>query len=309
MRIVRGLINARPADRGCVVAIGTFDGMHLGHQAIFARVTGRARDLGVPPAVLTFEPSPREYLDPDNAPPRLMRLRDKSRALGGYGIDRVLLLRFDQRLRSWDGPEFIERVLHNGFGVRHVVVGAGFTFGRRRSGDIELLRQFGAMQGFGVDVVAPLELDGERVSSTQVREALVAGQTDRVRRLLGRDFRMSGRVISGRKLGRTLGYATANMRLHRRVSPVAGVYAVRVGGAGEGTLPGVASVGVRPTLGGGEPLLEVHLFDFGGDLYGRYLDVDFVAKLRDEVHFPSVEAMIRRIDADASAARQILTAG
>ncbi len=309
MRIVRGLINARPADRGCAVAIGTFDGMHLGHQAIFARLTGRAREFGVPPAVLTFEPSPREYLDPDNAPPRLMRLRDKASTLGRYGIDHVLLLRFDQRLRSWDGAEFIERVLHGGLDVRHVVVGAGFTFGSRRSGDVAMLRRSGVTHGFGVDVVEPLELDGERVSSTRVRAALVAGQMDRVRRLLGRDFRMSGRVMSGRKLGRTLGYATANMRLHRRVSPVSGVFAVRVCGAGPGSLPGVASVGVRPTLGGGEPLLEVHLFDFGGDLYGRYLEVDFVEKLRDEVHFPSVDAMIRRIDADASAARQILMAG
>jgi len=189
------------------------------------------------------------------------------------------------------------------------VVGAGFTFGRRRSGNIELLRQFGALHGFGVEVVEPIELDGERVSSTRVREALVTGQMDRVRRLLGRDFRMSGRVIRGRRLGRTLGYATANMRLHRRVSPVSGVFAVRVHGAGEGPLPGVASVGVRPTLGGGEPLLEAHVFDFGGDLYGRYLQVDFVEKLRDEVRFPSVDAMILRIHADASAARQILTAG
>lgn len=309
MRIVRGLVNARPADRGGVVAIGTFDGMHLGHQAIFARVVGNARVLGVPPAVLTFEPSPREYLDPDNAPPRLMRLRDKASALGRYGIDRMVLLRFDEQLRSWGGEAFIGRVLHDGLAVRHLVVGAGFTFGRRRSGDIELLRQFGALHGFGVEVVEPVELDGERVSSTRVREALATGQMDRVRRLLGRDFRMSGRVIRGRRLGRTLGYATANMRLHRRVSPVAGVFAVRVHGAGEEPLPGVASVGVRPTLGGGEPLLEAHVFDFDGDLYGRYLQVDFVEKLRDEVRFPSVDAMIVRIHADASAARRILTAG
>ena len=309
MRIVRGLVNARPADRGCAVAIGTFDGMHLGHQAIFARLTARARELGTAPAVLTFEPSPREYLDPDSAPPRLMRLRDKARAFGRQGVDRIVLLRFDERLRSWDGAAFIERVLAGGLGVRHVVVGAGFTFGRGRSGNEDLLRDSGAVHGFGVDVVEPFELDGERVSSTRVREALVAGRMDRVRHLLGRDFRMSGRVISGRKLGRTLGYATANMRLHRRVAPVAGVFAVRVGGAAEGLLPGVASVGVRPTLGGGEPLLEVHLFDFGGDLYGRYLEVDFVEKLRDEVRFPSVDAMILRIHADASEARQILQAG
>lgn len=309
MRIVRGLLNARPSDRGCVVTTGNFDGMHLGHQAIFGRAVQRARELGVPPAVVTFEPNPREYLDPDNAPPCLMRLRDKAGALGRYGINRLVLLRFNEELRSWDARQFIDRVLDRALGAKQVVIGAGFTFGRRRSGNVDTLRDAGGRCGFGVDVVEPVGLDGERVSSTRVREALAAGRMDLVRRLLGREFRMSGRVISGRRLGRTLGYATANMRLHRSVLPVSGVFAVRVQGAGDGVMPGVASVGVRPTLGGGEPLLEVHLFDFGGDLYGRYLEVDFIERLRDEVRFPSVDAMIARIHEDASAARRILMAG
>lgn len=309
MRIVRGLINARPADRGCVAAIGNFDGMHLGHQAIFGRAVGRARELGVPPVLVTFEPNPREYFDPDNAPPCLMRLRDKAHVLGRYGIDRLVLLRFDATLRAWDGRQFIERVLDRALGARGVVIGAGFTFGHRRSGNVALLREAGARHGFGVEVVEPVELDGERVSSTRIREALAAGRMALVRRLLGREFCMSGRVIRGRRLGRTLGYATANIRLHRRVLPVAGVFAVRVHGLGDRVMPGVASVGVRPTLGGGEPLLEVHLFDFSGDLYGRYLEVEFVEKLRDEIRFPSVDEMVLRIHADASAARQILAAG
>jgi riboflavin kinase/FMN adenylyltransferase len=309
MKIVRGLTNARPSDRGCVLTIGNFDGMHLGHESIVRQLLDRGLEHGLPTALLTFEPNPREFFDPASAPARLMRLRDKAARLAEMGVDRLVLLKFDERLRTWDATTFVERVLVEALGVRHVVIGSAFRFGRGRSGTVELLRAAGRTNGFGVDEVDAVAIDGERVSSTRVRAALASGDLDTVRRLLGRDYRMTGRVMEGRRLGRTLGYATANLRLHRRVSPVAGVFAVRVHGAAGAPLPGVASVGSRPTVGGGEILLEAHIFDWQGDLYGRYLGVDFVAKLREESHFPDLDALVARMHVDAREARRILGIG
>lgn len=309
MKIVRGLTNARASDRGCVLAIGNFDGMHLGHEAIVGHLAARGREHGLPTAVLTFEPNPREFFDPDNAPARLMRLRDKAARLAELGVDRLVLLKFDARLRAWDGATFVERVLVEALGARHVVIGSAFRFGRGRSGTVDLLRQLGARDGFDVDEVDAVQVGGERVSSTRIRGALAAGDLDTARLLLGRDYRMTGRVMEGRRLGRTLGYATANLRLHRRVSPVSGVFAVRVQGAADGTHPGVASVGTRPTVGAGEVLLEVHLFDWQGDLYGRYLGVDFVSKLREESKFENLDALVAQMNADAGAARALLGVG
>jgi riboflavin kinase/FMN adenylyltransferase len=306
MKIVRGLTNARPSDRGCVLTIGNFDGMHLGHEEIVRQLLVRGREHALPTALLTFEPNPREYFDPANAPARLMRLRDKAARLAELGVDRLILLKFDERLRSWDGSAFIERVLVEALGVRHIVIGSAFRFGKGRSGTVGLLRSAGKVLGFGVDEVGAVEVDGERVSSTRIRAALARGDLATARRLLGRDYRMTGRVMEGRRLGRTLGYATANLRLHRRVSPVSGVFAVRVLGAGDGPMPGVASVGSRPTVGGGEILLEAHVFDWQGDLYGRYLGVDFVTKLREESKFPDLDALVARMHVDAREARQIL---
>jgi len=308
MKIVRGLTNARPSDRGCVLAIGNFDGMHLGHEAIVEHLAARGREHRLPTAVLTFEPNPREFFDPANAPARLMRLRDKASRLAELGVDRLILLKFDERLRSWDGTSFVERVLVDGLGVRHVVIGSAFRFGKGRTGTVDLLRQLGGSRGFEVDEVAAVEVAGGRVSSTRIRGALAAGDLDTARLLLGRDYRMTGRVMQGRRLGRTLGYATANLRLHRKVTPVSGVFAVRVEGAGDGIRPGVASVGTRPTVGGGEVLLEVHLFDWQGDLYGRYLGVDFVSKLREESKFENLDALVAQMHDDARAARVLLGA-
>jgi len=309
MKIVRGLTNARPSDRGCVLAIGNFDGLHLGHEAILERLAARGREHGLPTAVLTFEPNPREFFDPANAPARLMRLRDKAARLAELGLDRLILLKFDERLRGWDGRSFVERVLVEALGIRHVVIGSAFRFGRGRTGTVDLLREAGQRHGFGVDEVDAVRIGGETVSSTRIRAALAAGDLDTARLLLGRDYRMTGRVMEGRRLGRTLGYATANLRLHRKVTPLSGVFAVRVEGAGEGRLPGVASVGTRPTVGGGEVLLEVHLFDWQGDLYGRYLGVDFVSKLREESKFENLEALVAQMHVDARAARAVLGAG
>jgi riboflavin kinase/FMN adenylyltransferase len=309
MLIIRGIQSARAASRGCVVAIGSFDGLHLGHQAILEKLKSRSHENGLPAKVLTFEPHPREFFAPQSAPARLMRLRDKAEMLDAMGVSELRVLRFDAALSAWDGVTFIDRILDRGMRAKQIVTGAGFRFGRNRSGDVELLRSEGAKRGFEVhDVPLLLDVGGGYVSSTRVRAALAAGRLDEARLLLGRDYGIPGLVIEGMHLGRKIGFPTANIRLYRRVSPVAGVFAARVSGAGLKRHPGVAAVGTRPTVGGVEMLLEVHLFDFDGDLYGRRLMVDFIAKLRDEEHYPDLETMVAQIRRDASQARELLGA-
>ncbi len=296
------------ARRDCVVAIGNFDGMHLGHQAIIGTLLQQGRAAGLAAAVLSFEPHPREYLAPLSAPARLMRLRDKAEALAALGVDELRLLRFDARIAAWEAETFIERVLVGAMGAKRVVIGEGFRFGQGRGGDIALLAREGAARGFAVTAAAPIIAGGRPVSSTRVREALAAGRLDEAKSLLGREYRMSGRVIEGTRLGRRLGFPTANMRLHRRLTPLAGIFAVRVSGPGLARRPGVASVGTRPTVGGKEWLLEAHLFDFDRDLYRARLVVDFVARLRDELRFDSLEAMTQQMYRDAARARELLAA-
>lgn len=308
MLIRRGDEPCRDARRGCVVAIGNFDGLHLGHQAILDVLRNCSRKQGLPAAVLTFEPQPREYFAPEAAPARLMRLRDKAVKLAALGIDELRVLRFDAALSQWDGMTFIERVLLRAMGAKQVVIGEGFRFGRGRGGDASLLREAGAARGYGVAVVPPLLIGGQRASSTRLREALSCGRLVEARQLLGRDYRMSGRVVPGARLGRRLGFPTANIRLQRRKSPLAGIFAVRVSGLALERRPGVASVGTRPAVGGKEWLLEVHLFDFDADLYRQRLDVDFVARLRDEVAYDNLDAMTEQMHRDAARARELLAA-
>lgn len=306
MQLVRGLHNLRRAHRGATIAIGNFDGVHRGHQAIVACAREHARTLGVPALAMTFEPHPREYFDPSGAPARLMRVTDKAAALASHGIDATLVMRFDRRLQQLDGRQFIDVVLCRSLAARHVVIGDGFVFGRGRSGDVALLEQVGREAGFGVSVVPPFTLDGERVSSTAVRGRLAAGDLDGAARLLGAPYAICGRVIRGRQLGRELGYPTANLRLHRQRVPLSGIFAVRVSGHGLDGAPAVASLGTRPMVGGVEPLLEVHVFDYSGDLYGRRLRIEFHRKLRDEAVFDDLAAMVRQMDADSRAARAAL---
>lgn len=306
MELVRGLVNLRDAHRGAVVTIGNYDGVHRGHQHMLATVTGRARELGLPATVVTFEPTPREYFEGDSAPARLMRLREKLEALPLYGVDRVVVLRFDSRMQAMGADEFVERLLVRGLGARHVVVGHDFHYARRREGNIDTLRAAGERHGYAVEEVGRFLVDGERVSSSLVREALGRGDLARAGLLLGRPYRMAGRVRRGQQLGRRLGYPTANLALHRKVVPLWGVFAVRVSGAGLVDHPAVASLGTRPTIDGTEPLLEVHVFDHDGDLYGRYLDVDFVRRLRDERRFESLDSLVEQMHRDAAEARELL---
>jgi riboflavin kinase/FMN adenylyltransferase len=307
MELIRGMHNLRDRHRGCVATIGNYDGVHRGHQHMITAVREKARALAVPAVVITFEPTPREYFEGPAAPSRLTRLREKLEALELYGVDRVVVLRFDDRMRGMGAAEFVDRLLVSGLGVRHVVVGHDFHFARRREGTIETLRAAGAEHRFTVEEVDQFLLDGERVSSSLVREALNRGELARATRLLGRPYRMAGRVRLGKKLGRTLGFPTANLALHRKVVPLWGIFAVRVSGAGLVDHPAVSSLGTRPTVNGTDPLLEVHLFDFDGDLYGRCLDVDFIARLRDERKFDSLDALVAQMHRDAAAARAVLS--
>ena len=308
MLIRRGLTPGQNADRGCVVAVGNFDGLHLGHQAILAVLTERGREEDWPAAVLSFEPHPREYFARTATPARLMRLRDKAEGFAARGIAELRVLRFDAALAGMEAETFIEQVLVRAMRAKRVVIGEGFRFGRNRGGDVAALRRAGATAGFAVDEVASQIHAGAVVSSTRVREALAAGRLDEATGLLGREFRISGRVIAGKALGRRLGMPTANIRLHRRVSPVTGIFAVRVTGAGLERRAGVAAVGTRPTVGGTECLLEAHVFYLERDLYRERLSVDFVARLRDEEHFADLNALADQMQRDGQRARALLNA-
>ncbi|HVN41433.1 MAG TPA: bifunctional riboflavin kinase/FAD synthetase [Steroidobacteraceae bacterium] len=306
MELIRGLHNLRERHRGSVVTIGNFDGVHRGHQHMLSAVVAKARAHGLPATVLTFEPTPREYFEGEAAPSRLMRLREKVEALGLYGVDRVVVMRFDRRMQGMGAEEFVDRLLVAGLGTRHLIVGHDFHFARKREGNLKTLLEAGRVHGFTVEEVGRFLTDGERVSSSLVRDALGRGELERARLLLGRPYRMAGRVRRGQQLGRRLGYPTANLALHRKVVPLWGIFAVRVSGAGLIDHPAVVSLGTRPTINGTYPLLEVNVFDFDGDLYGRYLSVDFVQRLRDEKRFESLDALVEQMHRDAAQARAIL---
>lgn len=301
---IRGLHRLEQRHYGCVATIGAFDGVHLGHQAILRQVTDKARELGVPSLVMVFEPQPHEYFSRERAPARLTRLREKVTALFAAGVDRVLCLQFNSRLRSMTAHAFVEQVLVNGLGVKHLVIGDDFRFGCDRSGDYALLQSAGETHGFTVSDTATCEFDGERISSTRIRQLLENDQFEQVEKLLGRPFSVTGRVVHGLRLGRSLGAPTANVGLGRYRSPVQGVYAVEVEVAGQ-HYPGAANVGVRPTLGGGhKPLLEVHIFDFSNTLYGECIRVIFRSKLRNEEKFESLEALAAQIQKDIVKGRE-----
>lgn len=302
-RFIRGLHNLPPEPLGVVATIGTFDGIHRGHQAIMEQVKARSREYGLPSMAMMFEPHPREYFGREQAPARLMRLREKVEALLDEGIDRIFCLQFNRVLRSMTAREFIERVLVDGVGVRCLIVGDDFRFGCDRAGDSAMLEAAGREFGFEVIDTATVEFEGRRISSTWVREELEAGNFQRAEALLGKRFSIKGRVVHGQHLGRQLGVPTANVNLKRHRAPLNGVYIVEVELDGE-NLPGVANVGVRPTVGDLiEPILEVHLLNWEGDLYGRRITVTFLDKVREEYRFPDVETLRRQIHRDIDTAK------
>jgi riboflavin kinase/FMN adenylyltransferase len=307
MELVRGLHNISQRHWGCVLTVGNYDGVHLGHQQMIGVLKARAAQLRSAATVLVFEPSSKEFIDPDGAPPRLTRWREKFLALAAQGVERLVTLRFDECMRAMTPRSFVDELIVERLGTRHMVVGDDFRYGSNAGGTIESLRAAGQEHGFGVEQIAPFCFDGVRVSSTAVRERLELADYPGAARLLGRPYRMIGRVVHGRRLGRALGFPTANLRLMRRKPPVWGISAVWVHGIDSRPLPGVASLGTRPTVNGVEPLLEVHVFDFSGDLYGRAIEVEFVAKLRDEVKFESLDAMMVQMKIDGARARDLLS--
>jgi riboflavin kinase/FMN adenylyltransferase len=307
MQVHRGI--PEQADTAAVLTIGNFDGVHLGHQALLTLLTGKARELGLPAVVLTFEPHPREYFSPVDAPARLASLREKLLLLDTAGVDRCHICRFDAHFAAQPAQAFIDDILVRGLGVRHLFIGDDFRFGARRQGNFAMLQEAGARQRFGIESMPTLAVAGERVSSSAVRAALAEGDLGHAARLLGRPYSIAGRVAHGDKLGRQLGFPTANIQMKHRRPALSGVYVVSVEGLTLGTVSGVANIGLRPTATtNGRARLEVHLFDWTQDCYGAHIRVHFLHRLRPEHKFASLDALRAQIALDAQAARQWLAA-
>ena len=304
MELIRGLHNLRPRHRGCVATIGAFDGVHLGHQSVIRLLLEESAELGLPSLVIVFEPLPREYFAPLEAPARLMSFREKFGALEQLGVDRILRIRFTEHLQTMSAQEFIDDIFVGGLGARYIVLGDDFRFGNDREGDLALMRQQGERYGFVAVPTPTHSFEEERVSSTRIRQVLAAADFGQAEKLLGRPYSISGKVVYGRQLGRTLGAPTANLELHRLRAPLHGVYVVTVSGAGLQDAPAVANVGTRPTVNDSiKANLEVHLLDWDGNIYGNTIEVTFCAKLREEQKFASVEELQKHIDKDIERAR------
>ena len=308
MRLVRhaGDLPFTYLAEGSVVTIGAFDGIHLGHQQLLRRVVDIATENGMPAVAMSFEPMPKEFFLREKPPARLMRFREKYDALAERDVRLFFCPRFNAAMRDISAADFIRQILVHGLNVRHLVVGDDFRFARRREGSLDDLRRVGPALGLAVEQVPSVIVDDVRVSSTAIRDALASGNMGRATALLGRPYRMSGRIVRGRRVGRTLGYPTANVDLRRRQSAVMGIFAVRVYGLPEGPVDGVASVGTRPTFDLAKPLLEVHLFDFDRDIYGEYIHVDFLEHLRNEEKFASIDDLVAQMRLDEENARSAL---
>ncbi|UBB26318.1 bifunctional riboflavin kinase/FAD synthetase [Pseudoxanthomonas japonensis] len=305
-RLFRDVDGGPLGPRGSVVCIGAFDGLHGGHRALVRHTAARARALGVDAVALTFEPLPREFFARENPPPRLTLARAKVEGLRELGADTVGLLRFDAAMAAMSAEDFVRRMLVERLSAREVWIGPEFRFGHRRGGDLALLQAMGAELGFTANEIEAVQSQGERISSTRIRQALKQGDFADAARLLGRPYAIGGRVVRGQQLGRTLGFPTANLRFPKTPA-LSGIYATWVHGVAEQPWASVSSFGTRPTVDGVEPLLEAHLFDFAGDLYGRHIEVEFVAKLRDELKFPDLPSLTEQMHRDAEQARALLS--
>jgi riboflavin kinase/FMN adenylyltransferase len=304
-KLFRDVAGENLCPQGSVVCIGAFDGLHRGHQALVGHARQRARELGLPAVALSFEPLPREFFARGETPARLTLPRAKFEGLRALGMDYIGLLRFNAALSSMSPADFVERILVRRLSAREVWVGPEFRYGKARAGDLAHLQAAGERLGFGAGQIAPVVVGGERVSSTRLREQLASGDLEGVAEGLGRRYAIEGKVVHGRELGRRLGFPTANLRLQGKRAALTGIFATWVEGIGKAHAS-VSSLGTRPTVFGTEPLLEAHLFDFDGDLYGRRLRVEFVAKLRDEEKFADLPALVRQMNIDAEQARKVL---
>jgi riboflavin kinase/FMN adenylyltransferase len=306
MRLIRGLSHLEPLENGCVLTIGNFDGLHLGHRAVIEKLVARGKALGLPVVVMTFEPQPLEYFLGKNAPSRLMRLREKVIQFLTLPVDDLLILRFNQYIANCDAEQFISDILIKKLNVKHLVVGDDFHFGKGRRGNFAMLKEKGRTFGFNVEDTGSYYVDGLRVSSTLIRDALGAGDLAEAEKLLGRCYSVCGRVAHGDKRGRMIGYPTANIRMFRKNTPVSGVYAVTMTGIDDREFEGVANVGTRPTVDGdSKVILETHLFDFDKEIYGHYVEVHFKRKIRDEMRFRSMDELKAQIVKDVADTKKI----
>ena len=305
MEFIRHFIHLKPHHRHCVATIGNFDGVHLGHQVVINQLKNKANLLGQKNLVIIFEPQPQEFFSHSTVPARLTRLREKLLALQRYGVDYVLCLRFNQSFATLSAEYFIEHILIKQLAIQHLVVGEDFHFGQGRKGNFNTLKNYGKKHGFTVENWHTFILDNERVSSTRIRNALMNGNFDIARQLLGRPYTLVGKISYGQQRGRTIGFPTANIFLHRQVSPIKGVFAVKMHGITAHPLTGVANLGTRPTVDGHHLLLETHLFDFNDSIYGHYVEIEFIEKLRDEQKFSSFDKLKQQIVLDVQRAMTI----
>ena len=306
MHLIRGLSHLEPFKNGCVLSIGNFDGLHLGHRAVIKKLAERGEALGLPVVIMTFEPQPLEYFLGDNAPSRLMCLREKVIEFTKLPVDNLLMVRFNRYFANCDAEQFIDDILINKLNVKHLVIGDDFHFGKARRGNFAMLKEKGKLYGFSVEDTGSCQIAGLRISSTLIRDALGAGDLIQAEKLLGHCYSVCGRVAHGEKLGRTIGYPTANIKMFRKNTPVNGVFAVTMTGIDGLELEGVANVGTRPTVdGGSKVVLETYLFDFDKEIYGRYVEVRFKQKIRDEIRFQSLEQLKAQIKKDVTEAKNI----
>jgi riboflavin kinase / FMN adenylyltransferase len=306
MEFIRGLINLQRQQKPCVATIGNFDGVHLGHQAVLEQVKESAKGTDLISTVLIFEPQPIEYFSPDKAPSRLTRLREKLQQFSCHGIDRVVCLRFNEQIANLSAEEFVDKILLDALSTKKLIIGDDFRFAKNREGDYHYLVSASQRKGFEVSMTNSYALGEERISSTLIRESLASGDMKKATRLLGRPYRISGRVVHGDKRGRELGFATANIELHRYFSPVVGIFSGRVYGLEHEPLDAVVYVGSRPVYKGERVILEVHILDFDDDLYGRHLQVELLEKLRGEGDFHTEEELVKQVQVDIKNARQSL---
>jgi len=305
MRLIRGLTHLAPLTHGCVLTIGNYDGLHLGHREVIKKLADRGKALGLPTVVMVFEPQPLEYFLGEHAPSRLMRLREKVIEFNKLPVDQLLIMPFNNSLASYDAEDFIDDVLIKKLNVKHLVIGDDFHFGKARRGNFSMLKEKGKQYGFNVEDTGSFQKAGLRVSSTIIRDALGEGDLALAEKLLGHCYSVCGRVAHGDKLGRTIGYPTANIKMFRKNTPVNGVFAVTMTGIGDFEFDGIANVGTRPTVtGGSKVVLETHLFNFSKNIYGHYVEVHFKKKIRDEIRFNSLDELKAQIKKDVEVTKQ-----
>lgn len=306
MQLIRGLAHLEPLQKGCVLTIGNFDGLHLGHRAVIEKLSQHGEALKLPVVVVLFEPQPLEYFLGENAPSRLTRLREKAIQFAQLPVDQLLVLGFNRHLANYRAEDFIKDILVDKLNVKYLVIGDDFHFGKARRGNFAMLKEAGQQYGFEVEDTQSLQLEDMRISSTLIRDALGDGDLKLAAKMLGRDYSVCGRVAHGDKRGRTLGFPTANIEMFRKNTPLVGVYAVTMTGIDDKEYQGVANVGTRPTVdGSARVVLETHLFDFNREIYGAYVEVHFKHKIRDEMRFESLQQLKQQIDHDVLRAKQI----